>query len=80
MGLSDKGLLSVGHDISSVARECIQDMMEDDSELISIYYGEDFSEEKAEDIALWAEKEYPDCDVEVNAGGQPVYYCILSVE
>ncbi|WP_230406913.1 DAK2 domain-containing protein [Blautia liquoris] len=80
MGLSDKGILSVGSDISTVAKECIINMMEGDSELISIYYGKDFSKNKAEKIAAWAEKEYPDCDVEVNAGGQPVYYCILSVE
>lgn len=80
MALGDQGILSVGSDVCDITKECIAAMVDDDSELISIYYGEDFSEEEAGLVADWAESAYPDCDVEVNAGGQPIYYCIVSVE
>ena len=80
MGIGDQGMLAVGKDVIAVTEACIRAMADADSELISIYYGEEFSEEDAGQIAEWAEKEYPDCDVEVNAGGQPIYYCIVSVE
>lgn len=80
MAIGDQGMLSVGKDVIAVAKDCIGAMMDDDAELISIYYGEDFSEEDAGTVAQWAEETYPDCDVEVNAGGQPIYYCIVSVE
>ena len=55
-------------------------MVDEDSELISIYYGEDMSEEDAERLGEKIEQAYPDCDVEVNYGGQPIYYCVVSVE
>ncbi|WP_230399881.1 DAK2 domain-containing protein [Novisyntrophococcus fermenticellae] len=80
MGLGDHGLLSVGNDVISVTKDCINQMMENEAELISIYYGEDFSKEDADIVAQWAAETWPDCDVEVNAGGQPIYYCIISVE
>lgn len=80
MAIGDQGMLSVGKDVIAVAKDCIGAMMDDDAELISIYYGEDLSEEDAGTVAQWAEETYPDCDVEVNAGGQPIYYCIVSVE
>ena len=80
MAIGDQGMLSVGKDVIAVSKDCIGAMMDDDAELISIYYGEDFSEEDAGIVAQWAEETYPDCDVEVNAGGQPIYYFIVSVE
>ena len=55
-------------------------MVTPDSELISLYYGEDYAAEDAEALAERIGEKYPDCDVEVNEGGQPVYYCIISVE
>ena len=55
-------------------------MMTDDAEVIIIYYGADASEEKAEELASTLEEKYPDCEVEVNNGGQPIYYYIISVE
>lgn len=80
MGLGDNGILSVGSDVASVALAGVASMVEPDSELISIYYGSDYKQEEAEKLeALLAEK-YEDCDVEVNYGGQPIYYCIISVE
>ena len=54
--------------------------MDDETELISIYYGEGFTEEEAEKLAGELEEQYDYCDVEVNCGGQPIYYCIISVE
>lgn len=80
MGLGDHGLLSVGNDVIAVTKDCISQMMKEDAELISIYYGEDFSREDADIVAQWVADTWPDCDVEVNAGGQPIYYCIISVE
>ena len=80
MGLGDHGLLAVGQDILTVAEETIRAMVDEDSELIGIYYGEDMSEEDAESLGEKIEQAYPDCDVEVNYGGQPIYYCVVSVE
>ena len=80
MGIGDSGMLAVGQDISAVAKEAVEAMVDDDTELISIYYGEDFSEEDAEALGAELEELYEYCDVEVNFGGQPIYYCIISVE
>ncbi len=80
MGIGDDGLIAVGTDIASVIQATVDAMVDDDSELISIYYGQDLSADDAEAIGEAIEEKYPDCDVEVNDGGQPVYYCIISVE
>lgn len=80
MAIGDHGILAVGKEVAEVARETVDAMMEEGAELISIYYGEDFSEEEAEKLAQEVSEKYSDCDVEVNAGGQPIYYCIISVE
>lgn len=80
MGIGDHGMLSVGRDVVSVAKESVEAMVDDESELISIYYGEDFSQEEAEKLGEELEEKYDFCDVEVNCGGQPIYYCIISVE
>ena len=60
--------------------ELIEALMDEDSELISIYYGEDISDEDAEELAGQIEEKYPDVDVELQEGGQPIYYYVLSVE
>ena len=80
MGLGDHGILAVGTEVRAVARETVDCMMHEEAELISIYYGEDFSAEEAEALAADLEEAYPDCDIEVNDGGQPIYYCLISVE
>ena len=80
MGIGDAGILSVTKDISSSTMELIDHLMDDDSELISIYYGTDISEEDAEELAAAVEEKYPDVDVELQNGGQPIYYYVLSVE
>lgn len=80
MGLGDHGILSVGTDMPAVTMELIQNMMDDDLELISIYYGCDVEEEEAEALRAAAEAKYPRCDVELQYGGQPIYYYVISVE
>ena len=80
MGIGDSGILAVGKDRLEVTKETIAAMMDDDSEVVSIYYGADTDEAEAEALASTVEELYPDCDVEVNAGGQPIYYYVISVE
>ena len=80
MGIGDAGLLAVGKEVLPVAIETIKAMVDDDAELISIYYGADMSEEDANTLGEEVEAAYPECDVEVNFGGQPIYYCVVSVE
>ena len=80
MGIGDAGILSVGKDVSEVTFEMVADMMDDSLELISIYYGEDVSEEDAEALKDRIEGAYPSCDVELQFGGQPIYYYIISAE
>ena len=80
MSVGDDGLLSVGTEIQDVAVASVEHMMFSEAELISIYYGKDFSEENASRLAEILSEKYPECDVEVENGGQPVYYCILAVE
>ena len=80
MGIGDHGMLAVGKEVAAVAKETVEQMVDDETELISIYYGEGFTEEEAEVLAGELEEQYDYCDIEVNCGGQPIYYCIISVE
>lgn len=80
MGLDGKTILSVGNSISDVTIELAKKLIDEDSELVSLYYGEDVSLEDAQAVADAISKENPDIDVEVNSGGQPIYYYLLSVE
>ena len=80
MGIGDKRLVSVGNDISDVTFDLIKDAVDEDSELISIYYGADVKKEDAEAFAARVEESFPDCDVQNYYGGQPIYYYIVSVE
>ncbi len=80
MGIGDKGMLSVGQDMEEVITKMIAAMVDDSSELISIYYGADIEESTAEALSSKIEAEYPDCDVELQFGGQPIYYYLVSVE
>ncbi len=80
MGIGDKSILSVGQSIDKVTLELIDNLIDEDSELVSLYYGEDMAEEVANGLADAIMEKYPDVDVEVHSGGQPIYYFILSVE
>lgn len=80
MGIGDSGILSNGTDLLDVTFRMIEDMMEDDKELISIYYGSEVTEETAEELREKVEARYPKCDIELQYGGQPIYYYIISAE
>ncbi|WP_026651229.1 DAK2 domain-containing protein [Butyrivibrio proteoclasticus] len=80
MGIGDSGILSVGGEIADVTFDMLAKMMSEDLELISIYYGEEVDEKDAESLRDRISKEYPGCDVELQYGGQPIYYYVLSAE
>lgn len=80
MGIDDAGIQAVGQDITEVVKDLIGAMADEDSELLSIYYGNDVEEEKANALVEAVQEAYPDFEVEVHAGGQPIYYYILSLE
>ena len=80
MGLGDKGLAAVGTDVDTVLDELVASLVDEDSGLISIYYGEDITEEKANEVAERLAEKYDDLEVEVKRGGQLIYYYLLSVE
>ena len=80
MGIGDSGILTVGTAISEVTMNMIDEMMSDDMELISIYYGSDITDEDAESLRSRVEDKYSSCDIELQYGGQPIYYYIVSVE
>ncbi len=80
MGIDDEGIKAVGDDIENVTLNLLEEMTDEDSGLISIYYGSDVTEENADKLKKKVEESYPDLDIEVNYGGQPIYYYIVSVE
>jgi len=80
MGIGDAGILSVGRDMKQVTVDMVSAMIDENSELISIYYGSDVAEEEAQRLNEELEGMYPDCDIELQFGGQPIYYYVISVE
>lgn len=85
MGIGDDGILAVGTDVADITVNMIAEMMlgnsnNEEYELISIYYGEEITEEAAETLRNRVAKQHPDCDIELQYGGQPIYYYIVSAE
>ena len=80
MGIGDAGIIAVGTDIQNTAKEMLADMVDEDSELISLYYGEEISAEDAESFAAEIAELYPDMDIDAQFGGQPIYYYVMAVE
>lgn len=80
MGIGDSGILAVGEDLEATTLEMFKELVDDMSEIISIYYGEEVEEEKAQELADKVSEMFPNCDVEVHFGGQPIYYYVVSVE
>ena len=80
MGIGDHGILAVGTAIETTTKDMLAQLVDEDSELISLYYGEDISDEEAEKFTAELEALYPDMDVDVHSGGQPIYYYVLAVE
>lgn len=80
MGIGDKGILSAGSSMEAVTDEMLEAMIDEDSELISVYYGSDINEADADAMKNRIAKKFPDCDIELQYGGQPIYYYVISVE
>ena len=80
MGIGDQGILAVSQSVEDAAKEMLANLVDENSELISLYYGQDVAEEDAENFAQAVEELYPDVDVDLHSGGQPIYYYVLSVE
>ena len=80
MGIGDDGIKAVGKEVEETALELLESLVDDESEIICLYYGNEVSKEEAEGLTKKIEEKYPDCDVELQYGGQPIYYYVLSVE
>jgi len=80
MGLDDSTIRAVGNSVEDTAYELLVNMIDEDSELITLYYGEETKEEEAEALAARVTESYPDVEVEVHSGNQPIYYYVISVE
>lgn len=80
MGIGDQGILSVGQSVEETTKEMLKAMVDEDTELISMYYGQDVLAEDAEKFAEAVAELYPDADVDLHSGGQPIYYYVVSVE
>lgn len=80
MGIGDQSILSVGKELDAVAKDMTDQMVDEETELITVYYGEEVSEEAANALGEEFAKAYPSCDVEVYSGGQPIYYYVVSAE
>lgn len=80
MAVGDNGILAAGTELNQTAFEAAKAMIDEESELVSIYYGADITEEEAQNLADQIVEQNPLIEVEVNEGGQPVYYYIMSVE
>ena len=80
MGIGDRGILAVGQSVEETTKEMLSQLVDEDSGLISLFFGQDVLEEDAENFAQEVEALYPDVDVDVHMGGQPIYYYVLSVE
>ena len=80
MGIGDSGILSVGRELEATALQMLNDLIDEESAIVSIYYGEEISKESAEKIGSRIEEEHPEVEVEIHYGGQPIYYYVVSVE
>ncbi|WP_461811164.1 DAK2 domain-containing protein [Faecalimonas sp.] len=80
MGIGDTGILSVGTSIEETTKDMLLQLVDEESELISLYFGQEVSEEEAEKLSAEIEALYPDTDVDTHFGGQPIYYYVLAVE
>ena len=80
MGIGDDGIKAVGRDVHETTLELIQELVDEDTELICLYYGDEVQEDDANTMLDILEKKYKNCDVELHYGGQPIYYYVISVE
>lgn len=80
MGIGDSGILSVGQDLEATVMAMMEQLIDEESAIVSIYYGEDMKQDSADAIGAKVEEQFPDVEVEIHYGGQPIYYYVISVE
>lgn len=80
MALGDHGMLAVGKSVDAVALDAMKEMLDEECELVTIYYGADVPEHEAEALRDQTQKQYPDKEIELQYGGQPIYYYLISAE
>lgn len=80
MGIGDDGILAVGPDMKATTKAMMAELVDEDSEIICVYYGADVAEADAQALCDEIQEMYPDTEVEVHSGGQPIYYYVISVE
>ncbi len=80
MGMGDSSILSVGKDMEQVTKDMVGQLADEESAVISVYYGQEIAEEAAQKLGGEIGEMYPNCEVEVHYGGQPIYYYLISVE
>ena len=80
MGIGDSAILSVGSDLKQVLKDLLAQLVDEESSFISVYYGEDVTREDAEEFGSYIQEKYPECEMDITFGGQPIYYYVLSVE
>ena len=80
MGIGDSGILSVGQNLEPTVMDMMKQLVDEDSAIVSIYYGEDTKEEDANALGEKIGEAFPDVEIEVHYGGQPIYYYVISVE
>ncbi|NMA83872.1 MAG: DAK2 domain-containing protein [Epulopiscium sp.] len=80
LGIADDEIKVIAKDLKAAAEELIDELMDDEMEIVTIYYGQDTTEKDAKQLGSYIEAQYPDCEVEIHNGGQPLYYYIFSVE
>ena len=80
MALGDHGMLAVGKSVDGVALDAMKEMLDEECELVTIYYGADVSEHEAKVLEEQAQEQYPDKEIELQYGGQPIYYYLISAE
>lgn len=80
MGIGDHGMLAVGTDLEKTTGDTLKAMLDEDSELVTVYYGSDVTAEDAEALTEKLQASCPDVEIELQEGGQPIYYYLISVE
>ena len=80
IGLDNKKILAKGDNIADVVIKLVEKLKSMSDEIITLYYGEDVKEEDAAELQTVLQEKYPDCDVEINYGGQPIYYYLIALE
>ena len=80
MGIGDHGILSVNRELEATVHDMVNQLIDEDSAIVSIYFGENVTEEEANAVGSRIEADHPEVEVEIHYGGQPIYYYVISAE